>query len=105
MEVKLYYWFNFGKCDSEGGEWTVELTDEEAALYKQAAKDELDLDEVEGLKDALDRVREDILEQEMDNAREVAEIDDEEFDEEEFLNTPFGVRFAEPDLDAFEDED
>ena len=68
MTVGLRYGVIFGKGDSSDWiEWEIELTDEEAVIYQNAIDNELPLNEVPELQDALQRAYEEIEEMEIEN--------------------------------------
>lgn len=67
-KVELRYGVTFGKCDSSDWiEWEIELTDEEAAVYENAIENEIPLNEVQELKNALQRAYADIEREEISN--------------------------------------
>ena len=66
MIVQLRYGVTFGKCDSSDWiDWEIELTDEEAAIYEHAVANQIPLNEVPELQDALRRAYEEIEEEEI----------------------------------------
>lgn len=66
MEVGITWGVIFGKGDStDPFSDTVELTPEEAELYKQAIRDEVSPNEVEGLRNALRRAYDRIEEEQI----------------------------------------
>ena len=61
MSVEIRYYVSFGKGDSsEWIDWEIDLTDEEEAAYDNAVENEIPLDEVPELQDALQRAYEEI---------------------------------------------
>ena len=66
--VEVRYGVTFGKCDSSDWiDFEVELTDEEAAIYDHAIENEIPLEDVAELRDALDRAYAEIEEMEIQN--------------------------------------
>lgn len=66
MTVQLRYGVTFGKCDSSDWiDWEIDLTDEEATAYNKAVENELPLNDVPELKDALHRAYEEIEDEEI----------------------------------------
>jgi hypothetical protein len=66
MVVEIRYGVTFGKCDSSDWiDWEVELTDEEAIAYQNAIDNEIPLNEVPELQDALQRAYEEIEDEEI----------------------------------------
>lgn len=66
MSVEIHYGVVFGKCDaSDWIDYEVELTDEEEFSYNRAVRLRLDLNEVEELQPALQRVYSDIEDEEI----------------------------------------
>ena len=66
MIVQLRYGVTFGKGDSSDWiDWKIELTDEEAAIYEHAVANQIPLNEVLELQDALQRAYEEIEEEEI----------------------------------------
>lgn len=66
MTVQLRYGVTFGKCDSSDWiDWEIELTDEEAVAYNNAVANEIPLNEVPELQDALQRAYDDIEDEEI----------------------------------------
>ena len=69
MTVELRYGVSFGKGDSTDWiDWEIELTKDEEIAYNNAIANEIPLDEVEELKDALRRAYEEIESEEISNA-------------------------------------
>lgn len=74
MTANIQFYVSFG--DGDGSDWfddEVELTPEEVEIYNQAVKDWVDLDEVEGLEDALERAYREIEEIEIQNALDMGD--------------------------------
>ena len=89
-EVNLEYTVIMGRgCASPWMPWSVDLTDEEMAIYKRAIENEILLEEVEELSNALYRAEEAISEYE----KECAEDYDDEFDAD---NWSIRVKFVDP---------
>ena len=66
--VEVQYGVVFGKCDaSDWCEFEVELTDEEEAIYDHAVENEIPLEDVPELQDALRRAYDEIEEMEIQN--------------------------------------
>lgn len=67
--VELQYYVSFGKGDaSDYIDYEIELTDEEEAIYDNAVKNGIPLEEVTELQDALDRAYREIEEMEIENS-------------------------------------
>lgn len=67
MTVEVVYSVFFGKLDSEGGTWDVELTPEEENAYINAIKKGVPLDDVAELKPVLERAYKEIEEAEIES--------------------------------------
>lgn len=64
--VALRYGVTFGKCDSSDWiDWEIDLTDEEEAAYDNAIANEIPLNDVPELQDALRRAYEEIEDEEI----------------------------------------
>ena len=64
--VELRYGVVFGKGDSSDWiDWSVELTDEEEKIYDHAIENEIPLNEIPELGDALNRAYKEIEEEEI----------------------------------------
>ena len=123
MTVGLRYGVIFGKGDSSDWiEWEIELTDEEAVIYQNAIDNELPLNEVPELQDALQRAYEEIEDEEIsigiDNGDEytmecqgMAEVDPDEIndliaDRDPHALAFFGLEDADDDeLDEWDAND
>lgn len=89
MTVKLRYGITFGKCDSSDWiDWEIELTDEESIAYQDAIDNEISLNEVPDLKEALQRAYEEIEDEEISMGIET---------EEEFVMECQGTAEIDPD--------
>lgn len=67
-KVELRYGVTFGKGDSSDWiDWETELTDEEAVIYENAVESKIPLNEVQELKNVLQRAYEDIEREEISN--------------------------------------
>ena len=74
MLVELRYWVSFGKGDSSDDmSREIELTPEEEIAYNNAIKNEIPLDEVKELQDALERAYNEIEQEEIGNALDFGE--------------------------------
>ena len=68
--VEIHYGVVFGKGDSSDWiDWELELTDEEAAIYDEAIRNETLLNDIPELQEALQRAYEEIEEEENDNKK------------------------------------
>ncbi len=66
--VEIHYGVVFGKGDSSDWiDWELELTDEEAAIYDEAIRNETLLNDIPELQEALQRAYEEIEEEEIQN--------------------------------------
>lgn len=86
-EVNIEYWISGGTgCASPRIPWTVDLTDEEMSIYKNAIENKKPLEDVKELQAALWRVYDDIVAYE----KECAEEWGDEFDGD------IGLAFVDP---------
>ena len=86
-EVKIEYWLRGGiGFASERIPWTVDLTDDEMKIYKNAIENKIPLEDVKGLENALERAYKQIYE----NEKECAEEWGDEFDGD------IGLAFVDP---------
>ena len=66
MPVEIRYYVSFGKLDSSDSiDWEVDLTEEEAAIYNHAIENEIPLNDIPELQDALERAYKEIEEEEI----------------------------------------
>ena len=87
--VELRYGIVFGKGDSSDWiDWSVELTDEEEKIYDHAIENEIPLNEIPELEDALNRAYKEIEEEEISMG-----IDNED----EYMMECQGVTSVDPD--------
>ena len=87
--VELRYGIVFGKGDSSDWiDWSVELTDEEEKIYDHAIENEIPLNEIPELEDALNRAYKEIEEEEISMG-----IDNED----EYVMECQGVTSVDPD--------
>lgn len=87
--VELRYGVVFGKGDSSDWiDWSVELTDEEEKIYDHAIENEIPLNEIPELEDALNRAYKEIEEEEISMG-----IDNED----EYMMECQGVTSVDPD--------
>ena len=87
--VELRYGIVFGKGDSSDWiDWSVELTDEEEKIYDHAIENEIPLNEMPELEDALNRAYKEIEEEEISMG-----IDNED----EYVMECQGVTSVDPD--------
>ena len=87
--VELRYGVVFGKGDSSDWiDWSVELTDEEEKIYDHAIENEIPLNEIPELEDALNRAYKEIEEEEISMG-----IDNED----EYVMECQGVTSVDPD--------
>lgn len=105
MTVEIRYGVTFGKCDSSDWiDWEVDLTEEEEAAYKKAARMGVDPNEVEELQAVLQRAYDDIEAEEIsmgiDNGDEyvlecqgMAEMDPEELNDLVHDRDPHALEF------------
>jgi hypothetical protein len=120
MVVEIRYGVTFGKGDSSDWiDWEIELTDEEAAIYQNAINNELPLNEIPELQDALQRAYEEIEDEEIsmgiDNGDEYtmecqgeAEVDADEINELVANRDPHALEFfglTEADDDELDEWD
>lgn len=78
-EVKIEYWISGGiGCASPRIPWTVDLTDEEMEIYKNAIENKIPLEDVKDLQPALWRAYDEIVKYEKECAEEFGGEDDDE---------------------------
>ena len=86
-EVEIEYWVRGGiGCASSRMPWTIDLTDDEMKIHKNAIENKIPLEDVEELRPALWRAYDDIITYEKECAKEWGD----EFDGD------IGIAFVDP---------
>ena len=118
-KINLLYYVNFGKGDSS--DWmphTIQLTEEELAIYNNAVENKIPLNSVNSLVGVLNRAYTEIEEIEIQNGIDNEDefvlecqglLEDEEYEEDFEPSSPFDygwtltVKFDDPNFNVYED--